>query len=156
MKQRATENITKAIALTVCSVTLLCSTPVLAAEDEAISANDLGYYVTFQQAGDLRYIGLSKFYAELTISSKGYTSCTAYVHVLSGYNCDATLELQQKSGTSWKTIKEWASSGQTNDFSRGLYVTSGHDYRLKVSADVYNSSGKLVESPTEYSTVVHY
>lgn len=155
MKQRATENIAKAIALTVCSATLLCSTPALAAEDKAVSANDLGYYAACQQTGDLRYIVLTKFFAELTINSKGYASCTAYAYARTGCSCDVTLELQQKSGTSWKTIKEWTSTGQTIDFSKGLYVTSGHDYRLKISADVYNS-GILVESPTEYSIVVHY
>lgn len=156
MKQRVTENIVKTIALTVCSATLLCTTPALAAEDKTISGNDFGCYAASQQTGDLRYIALTKLEAKLNISSTGYASCTAHANLLLGYSCDVTLELQQKSGTSWKTIKEWASSGSTNSINEGCYVTSGHDYRLKLSADVHNSSGKLVESPTEYSTVVHY
>ncbi len=156
MKQHVTENIVKVIALTVCSATLLCAMPALAAEDKTVSANDFEYYVASQQSGDLRYIALTKLDAKLNISSTGYASCTAHANVSLGYSCDATLELQQKSGTSWKTIKEWASSGSTNRINEGCYVISGYDYRLKLSADVHNSSEKLVESQTIYSTVVHY
>lgn len=155
MKQRVTENIVKAIALTVCSATLLCTTPALAAEDKTVSANNLGYYAASQQTENLRYTGLTKFYADLTISGNGYASCSAYAHAFLGYSCEATLELQQKSGGSWKTLTEWTSSGQLNQFNESLRVTNGYDYRLKLSADVY-AGGKLVESQTEYSTVVHY
>lgn len=155
MKQRVTENIVKTIALTVCSATLLCATPALAAEYEVLSSDDSRCYVASQQTGDLRYIGLTNFYAKLTISSNGYALCTAEASALPLYSCDATMKLQQKSGGSWITVEEWTSSGRTNKFNYGYYVKSGYDYRLKISADVY-ISGKLVESQTEYSTVVHY
>ena len=72
-----------------------------------------------------------------------------------GYTCDATLELQQKSGSSWETVKEWSSSGRVNDFDEGWYVVRG-DYRLKASALVFDPTGRLVENQTAYSSVVEY
>ncbi|MFB2020726.1 hypothetical protein ACEVJL_04490 [Pseudoflavonifractor sp. P01025] len=155
MKQRVTENIVRAIVLTVCSASLFCSTPVLAAENETLNSAEAAYYKTSQHSGDLRYIALTKLSAILKINSIGDASCTAYANTRSTYSCDATLELQQKSGGSWKTLKEWTSSGQLNQFNESFRVTSGYDYRLKISADVYNG-GKFVESQTIYSTVVYY
>ena len=154
MKHRRTRDIMRAIALTMCSASLLCTTSVLAAADQ-VSSTDFGYYATSQQTRNVRYTGITTFESELEISGNGYASCSTIVRALLGYSCDVTLELQQKSGNSWKSVKEWTSSGRTNSINEGCYVTSGHDYRLKLSADVY-AGGKLVESQTEYSTAVHY
>lgn len=66
------------------------------------------------------------------------------------------MKLQQKVGTSWETVKEWTSSGTTNNFAESWYVTSGYDYRVEILADVYNSSGNMIESQTTHSSVVEY
>ena len=156
MKQRVTENIAKAIVLTVCSATLFCTTSALAAENNVPGSVDLGCQEISQQSVIPLYAGLVNLNSILDIDSRGYALCEASADADLNYTCNAPLELQQKSEKSWKTIKKWSSSGRKNYFLKGVYVTSGHDYRLKISADVYNSSGKLVESPTDYSTVVHY
>ena len=55
------------------------------------------------------------------------------------------LELQQKKGTSWTTIMDWSDSGRRVSFDKGQFVSRGYDYRLKISADIYDSDGELVE-----------
>ena len=51
-----------------------------------------------------------------------------------------------------RTIKTWTDSGSKGfDILKTYYVTPGHDYQVVVTATVYNSSGKIVETPSAYS-----
>ena len=156
MNHQRNRRFLRTIALSVCSLSLLCSAPALAAESSNYNPTPLEYSVNSQQAETFRYVGLSRLITSLDIDSNGYASCTGEARALVGYTCDATLELQQKSGSTWETIKTWTSSGRINSFSKDWYVTSGHDYRLKLSADVYASSGSLVEKSITYSKTVDY
>ena len=103
-----------------------------------------------------RYVALSRFSTTLSIDSNGCATCLGTAITNINYTCDATLELQQKVGSSWETIKDWSSSGDMNSFSKSWYVASGHDYRLKLSVDVYTAGGKWVEGPVTYSRTVDY
>ena len=53
----------------------------------------------------------------------------------------------------WTTIMDWSDSGRRVSFDKGQFVSRGYDYRLKISADIYDSDGELVEDGTSYSTI---
>lgn len=72
-----------------------------------------------------------------------------------GYEAYVKVELQQKNGTSWTTIKTWTD----RDFdyamvSRYYAVMSGYQYRLKLTHKAYDSNGNLIETLTTYSDIV--
>ena len=64
-----------------------------------------------------------------------------------------TVELQQKDGSTWKTIKEWSDSGDVIRFNKAQFVARGYDYRLKLTTEVYDANGKFVEDDVTYSGV---
>lgn len=100
-----------------------------------------------------RYTGIFQFAVDLDISSSGYASCYGYVAPSSGYSVDLTMELQ-RDGT---TIKSWTDSGSTTfSIDKGYYVTKGHDYQVVLTADVKNSKGITVSTPSLASNIVSY
>lgn len=104
-------------------------------------------------AVELRYIGISKISSNLSISSGGAATCKGTVIVDSGYTADVKVELKQD-GT---TIKTWTDSGSgTIRISEIHYVESGHKYIVKTSATIYDSNGKVVESPYKNSLEKSY
>ena len=103
-----------------------------------------------------RYTGLRVFSATLTIDNAGKALCIGNARTNTAYTCEATLELQQKNNNSWSNVHKWTSSGQNNDLEEEWYVKSGYDYRLKLSADIYSSTGKFVTNYTTYSGIVKY
>ena len=100
-----------------------------------------------------RYSTISYLNANLSVSGSGYASCSGTCNVEYGYTAEVTLELQQKNGTTWKTIMDWSDSGRRVSFDKGQFISRGYDYRLKISADIYDSDGDLVEDATSYSTI---
>lgn len=134
----------------VCSLSLLSIPTITTAEATQFPKH------FFSEDISTRYIGMRMFYAELNISSTGLSTSAGTIETRTGYTCDVTLELQRDSGSSWISIKEWEDGGKSISFKENWYVTSGHDYRVKLSADVYDSSNRLVESLTTYSAVVEY
>lgn len=111
-----------------------------------------------QEGGQIspRFSTVSTFEAKLSISGSGYATCTGDSFARTGHTAEVLLELQQKNGANWETIKEWSGSGKSVTIDDGRFVTAGYDYRLKLSADVYNASGNRVESPVAYSAIVNY
>ena len=100
-----------------------------------------------------RYIGIYQLNAEVTVSSSGRAECHGYVAVRDDYSADLTVELQRDG----RTIKSWNDSGSGSiSVFEPYYVTPGHDYQVVVSADVYNSQGRLVETLIKGSNVVSY
>ena len=102
------------------------------------------------------YIGTDHLAAQLEISGTGYATCMGDADMYVGFTARATMELQRLSGGSWTTIRSWTSTGFMNSFYEGYYVLRGYDYRVKVTAQAYNSEGLLVESPSICSPVVSY
>lgn len=139
---------------------VLSSLSAFASQTYAVEAQDnytqLECLVAMQERPSPRYAALSRFSATLSINSNGCATCLGTAITNINYTCDATLELQQKVGSSWETIKDWSSSGDMNSFSKSWYVASGYDYRLKLSVDVYTIGGKWVEGPATYSKTVYY
>ncbi len=58
---------------------------------------------------------------------------------------------------SWDYVKSWDTSGLLAlALEKSYYVMSGHYYKAVLSADIYNSSGSLVESITSTSNIHYY
>ena len=100
-----------------------------------------------------RFVAIRSVTVDLSINSSGYASCDGTCTVASGYEAEATLELQQKDGSTWKTIKEWSDSGDVIRFNKAQFVARGYDYRLKLTTEVYDANGKFVEDDVTYSGV---
>lgn len=100
-----------------------------------------------------RYTGISDMFSSLTVSSSGAAKCTGSVEVRSGYTVNLTVELKQD-GTS---IKEWTSSGSGTVSAGGTYyVKSGHDYVVTTTAEVCDSKGNVIETPSKDSLTSFY
>lgn len=81
---------------------------------------------------------------------------TAYINasvrsVSSTTKCQIILKLQQKTGSSWKTIQSWTDSktGSYMTLSKTKTVTRGKTYRATATFTVW--SGTKTESKTVYS-----
>ena len=103
-----------------------------------------------------RYVTVSVFDAELSIDSNGRSTSVATVWVEASCSADITMELQQRNGSRWETIKTWSDSGHRVTLDHGWYVESGYTYRVKLSAEVTDSTGKVIERPVSYSDTVKY
>ena len=100
-----------------------------------------------------RYVGIYQLHANLNISSSGRANCYGYVAIQDDYSVDFTMELLRDG----RTIKSWSDSGSgIISISEPYYVTPDHDYQVVVSADVYNSQGRLVDTPSTESIVISY
>lgn len=98
-----------------------------------------------------RYTGISIIDANLEIKNS-FATCIGTVDVKRGYTADLVLELK-RDGT---VIKTWSDSGTGKiEINKTYYVTSGHEYELTATATVYNSSNKVVETPS-YSASKSY
>lgn len=96
-----------------------------------------------------RWARIYSLTASLDISASGRADCSSSVRVRdSSDSADLTMSLQRSSnGTSWTTVKAWTDSGRGSvSMDESWYVLSGYSYRVKATAEVYNSSGTLVES----------
>ena len=71
------------------------------------------------------------------------------------YDAYVKVELQRKNGTSWTTIKTWTDRYESYAMVSCYYaVTSGYQYRLKLTHKAYDSNGNLIETLTTYSDIV--
>lgn len=103
-----------------------------------------------------RYMGVSVLTTDFSISGNGKATCESVCTARNGYTVELTIELEQKTGNTWETICTWSEEGTKISFEKSIYVVSGYDYRLKVSADVRNGNGTIIESPVAYSNEVPY
>ncbi len=103
--------------------------------------------------GTPRYTGIATITSALTISETGKATCDGKVILWSGYSVDLTVELKRDG----ITIKTWTSSGSDMVSAGGTYyVASGHEYVVTTTATVYDSNGKIVESPSKDSPSKNY
>ena len=91
----------------------------------------------------------------LVWESSGVLEVYGGTEVPHGYESYVKVELQQKNGTSWTTIKTWTNQGGSYAMVSSYYaVTSGYKYRLKLTHKAYDSNGNLIETITDYSDIV--
>lgn len=122
---------------------MLSVTPALAAENESSVMP--------------RYSYIGKIYAGLQIGSLGLSACQANCYIENGDHVVMTVRLRQYDGSSWTTVKTWtATDNSYAAISKNYAVPSGYTYCLRVSCNVYDASGILVETGTCYSNQVTY
>ena len=103
-----------------------------------------------------RYTGLVDAYVGLDINSSGRSTSTGEVYTRSGYTADVTMELQQKDGSQWEEVRTWTDVGADVYLEKDWYVASGYEYRVELSIEVSNSSGRVVDDVTIHSGIVEY
>lgn len=137
------------VAIVLCVIIVMSFTAIGVVADE-----------TDPSAGSISpmYEVIYNVYISLDISSSGKASCYADVNTSPAYSCDLTVELQEKSGSSWTTIKTWTATddGAGYTYVDGTWYVLPGAYQLKVTIEVYNSRGVLVEDPIEYSDTRYY
>ena len=105
-----------------------------------------------------RYDYVSSCSISLNISSRGLATCTSDISLRRGVNAEMTVTLYKSTDKkSWDYVKSWDTSGSLAlALEKSYYVMSGHYYKAVLSADIYNSSGSLVESLTSTSNIHYY
>lgn len=139
----------KLIAVTMAAVACLSSSGTMAFAQDARAIGGTDIIVPYN-------IAITQTENSLDLGSGGKLNCYAKTYVQSGYKAGVKVELQQKAG-SWTTIKTW--SGKANlsvEVDEDYYVTSGYQYRLKLTHTAYNSSGSVIETITDTSDIVSY
>ena len=99
------------------------------------------------------YVAMSGLSATLVIGEDGYANCTGKVKIRSGYQAEFNMELQRSSnGTLWSPVKSWQTSGNGTLLLNERYsIVSGYQYRVTVTAIVYDSENNFVERGSEHS-----
>ena len=94
----------------------------------------------------------------LSITSKGLATCTSDMTLRSGVTAEMTVTLYKSTDKkSWDYVKSWDTSGSSMlMIEKSYYVMSGYYYKSVLSADIYNSSGSLVESISSTSNIHYY
>lgn len=101
-----------------------------------------------------RYIGVDAASSNLDISSSGRADIRGRLSVNPGYSASVTVTLYKDAGS---FVESWSRSGKGEiEVRESRYVTSGHDYYVTLSATIYNSSGKVVDTISKDSLVVSY
>nr|WP_295946105.1 hypothetical protein [uncultured Agathobaculum sp.] len=103
------------------------------------------------------YDHIAYIIVSLDISDSGYAKSSGVVSLYPGYNVTLELELQ-KLDNGWTTIDSYTGSGSGPE---GVYVYLDRyvvhgTYRAKVTIDVTNSAGSVVETVTETSYIKTY
>lgn len=91
----------------------------------------------------------------LVWESSGVLEVYGGTEVPPNYDAYVKVELQQKNGTSWTTIKTWTDRYESYAMVSSYYAVMGeYDYRLKLTHKAYDSNGNLIETITKYSDIV--
>ena len=106
-----------------------------------------------------RVIGLYNIVSTLKINDNNIATCYSYVRLDNGYSADVTMTLKRAPlyTSNWTDVTNWSASGSSKvEINKLKAVNSGYDYQLEIEVDIYNSSGRLVDSTTDYSDIVSY
>lgn len=122
------------ICLTVCLLTI--SVPQAYALNDTTSSavqGDVELYMTYINDADCTFS-----------ISNGTAKINAWVRGQSGNStkCQIVVNLQEKSGLSWKTVQTWSDTqnGRKATVNASQKVTSGKNYRITATVTVWNGS----------------
>lgn len=102
------------------------------------------------------FLAIVSYDNNLILNSGGRLTCEGRTEVQYGYIAGLVIELQQYDGQ-WETIKTWSASDSTIvALSKDWYVTSGYQYRLKLTHKAINSNNAVIDSFTGYSKTITY
>jgi hypothetical protein len=105
------------------------------------------------------FMNISFLDAGLSINSSGLANCSGVVNLYNNnYSVVLTVQLQKYNSGSWSTIKIWTSSGKgiAGTIIDQYYYVAGGTYRVCSTAQVYNTSGYLIERESVYSATRTY
>ena len=145
-KRRYDYEKTISISLIVLLLALL-ALPAYAAETEPQS--DIG----------LKFTHIWSMGASLNITSTGKAECEGFVNASSDeYTAVLTVTLQKSTGSGWTNLKSWEGSGSGHSglIVGGNYFVGRGTYRVCVTANIYSSSGALLETASYYSVEKTY
>lgn len=96
------------------------------------------------------------FQATLSIDFTGQASCYVVANASSvSHKIEAVMSLYRLGNP--VPLKSWSSNGTgALSMSKQYYVSHGYDYQVTATITVRDSEGKLIESITANSAVVHY
>jgi len=97
--------------------------------------------------------------ASLNITSAGKAECEGFVNAASDdYTAVLTVTLQKSTGSGWTNLKSWegSGSGQSGLIVGGNYYVGRGTYRVCVTANIYSTSGALLETASYYSAEKTY
>ena len=101
-----------------------------------------------------RYVGVYRATSELTISSSGGAKVHTLLEIYPNYTAKGTATLYCDSCT---YVESWDSSGAGIIEVQGThYVASGHNYYVTLSATIYDSNGRFVDTVDKDSLVRGY
>lgn len=124
----------KALAI-IFTVVILCSITIPAAAVESDN--------TIQP----RWSYLDAVYAYLDINWLGVATCEGSAVAHSTVQVKTVVRLQQKLDSGWYTVETWSDTGTGAAGASGkIAVARGYDYRVTVSAYVYDDNGNIVET----------
>lgn len=105
-----------------------------------------------------QYDNIAYIVIAFDINDWGSAQATCSVTLYPGYNVSGTLEIQQLKGNTWTSIDssyDYGTGPAGVTISLQKYVSHG-TYRAKITCNVTNSAGSVVEKVTEYSYIVNY
>lgn len=123
------------------------------------SALAIGEQFEIENNSPRRTIGLTGLVATLNINDNGIAKCYTYIELGDNYSADVTMTLKRAPfyTDDWSNVTNWSASGSSEvEINKLRAVNSGYDYQLEIEVDIYNSSGRLVDSTTDYSDIVSY
>ena len=83
------------------------------------------------------------------VTSSGRAEVEVFISALS-CRIDASVELQKSSGREWTRVVIWTDSNKdVLSISKTYPVSVNYEYRMVVTAKVYNSNGVLADSVTK-------
>ncbi len=100
------------------------------------------------------YETMGRFYPTLSFSN-GMAVCSASVFLLSGYSGYVTIKLKENG----HAVQFWIhnlSAGQTLSYSDQRTVVHGRRYQVIISATIFNSTGNVVETPSNNTAEYTY
>ena len=105
-----------------------------------------------------KYTGLANIVSLLTISPSGVADCRGEVSIRPNYTGDLTMVLERSTnGSSWSRVKTWNTSGSGKvSLSETYQVTSGYQYRISLTVDVYDKNGVFIEDCEKLSVIACY
>lgn len=94
-----------------------------------------------------RWSYLDAVVASLNINWLGVATCEGSAVAHSSVDVEVVVRLQQKLDSGWYTVETWSDTGTGAAGASGkIAVARGYDYRVTVSAYVYDDNGNIVET----------
>ena len=120
-------------------------------------AVEVGNYTT-ESVMSPQFTYIWQMSAGLGINSSGKAHCAGSVDVASmTYSAKLTVTLERNKNGSWSTVQSWTGTGVGPGLivEEDYYVVQG-TYRVKTTAQAYNSEGTLLETQSIYSAKKTY